>query len=70
MLTREELPDEYLADIEGSSWKENIAAREQIVTMHLQAFTQKMEKVFQNTNQVTYYLVFKSKLNDTDVTEH
>lgn len=68
VLTREEVPDEYLQDSEGLDWKTNIAMREQIVALHLEQFRRKMEKVFKETHRVEYCLVFTSKMpnDETD----
>lgn len=63
VLTREEVPDEYLQDIEGATWQQNAEARQQIVDQFLEAFKKKMEKVFNQSLQVQYCLVFKSKLH-------
>jgi len=64
VLTREEVPDEYLSDVPGASWQQNADARGQIIDLYLEAFKKKMEKVFGETRHtVSYVLVFQSKLN-------
>jgi len=63
VLTRSTVPDEYLQDMEGVPWKENAAFREQVVSLYLQAFRQRMEKFFQPGFQIDYRLVFPSKMN-------
>jgi len=64
VLTREEVPDEYLVDVPGASWQQNADARGQIIDLYLEAFKKKMEKVFGETRHtVSYVLVFQSKLN-------
>jgi hypothetical protein len=64
VLTREEVPEEYLVDIPGASWQQNAEARGQIIHLYLEAFKKKMEKVFGETRHtVSYVLVFQSKFN-------
>lgn len=70
ILTRYEIPDEYLQDIEGAGWQRNVEFREQIIGMYLEAFIKKMEKFFHPGFQVDYRLVFPSKmdmLNEKDL---
>jgi hypothetical protein len=66
VLTRDEIPDEYLEPIPGASWQQNAESRQQIVSLYLEAFKKKMEKVFNQALQVQYCLVFTSKLHLQD----
>lgn len=66
VLTREEIPDEYLQDVPGASWQQNTEARKQMVDLCLETFKKKMEKVFNQGVPVEYCLVFTSKLHLQD----
>lgn len=64
ILTRYEVPDEYLASSEALSWKDNCESRQLIIRLYLDEFKKKMEKVFGETHRVDYYLVFTSKMQN------
>jgi hypothetical protein len=66
VLTCCEIPEEYLQDIDGASWQDNVAFREQVIAMHLEGFRKKMEKFFHPGFQVDYVLVFPSKMNNDE----
>lgn len=67
VLTQREVPDEYLQDMEGVSWKDNCESRQLIIGLYLEEFRQKMEKVFKETHRVEYRLVFTSKMSKNEI---
>jgi hypothetical protein len=68
VLTREEVSDEYLGDVEGANPQQNFEYRETLIRMYVAQLRQKMEKFFNPDFQVEYRLVFQStmKENETD----
>lgn len=67
VLTRCEVPEEYLQPMEGVSWQDNYEFRKLLVNSYLAEFMQKMEKVFKETYRVEYRLVFKSKMSKDEI---
>lgn len=66
VLTREEIPDEYLGDVEGASAQQNFEYRETLVRMYLAQLRRKMEKFFNPDFQVQYRLVFQSTMKEDE----
>lgn len=67
VLSREEVPDGYLAPVASLKWGESVEIREQIVTLYLQELQKKMARIFAEGHHiVSYRLIFQSKMTENE----
>lgn len=66
VLTREEIPDELLQDVEGATAQQNFEFRRQLIAMYLEGFRKKLEKFFNPAFHPEYRLIFQSRMNRPD----
>lgn len=64
MQTLREIPADQLADLPAASWQANVDFRESKIRQALDQLEKDLRKIYHPGIQISYQLVFPSKLNN------